>query len=174
MEEFNREGALQGIVKVLEVAMLEDQITKVRALRAILDTKTKEHAALMTATMEAFTKDHKDLIESLGKAHTDCAQGEGLLRKLTLEAYQKTGSKKPAEGVGVRISKGLQYDENSIKQWAIKNGHIMFLALDRAGFDAWAKVQIKAKKLPASLAESGAGVTEIETATATISKELQA
>ena len=172
MEEFNREGALQGIVKVLEVAMLEDQITKVRALRAILDTKTKEHAALMTATMEAFTKDHKDLIESLGKAHTDCAQGEGLLRKLTLEAYQKTNCKKPAEGVGVRISKSLQYDENGIKQWAIKNGHIMFLALDRAGFDAWAKVQIKAKKLPASLAESGAGVTEIETATATISKEI--
>ena len=66
----------------------------------------------------------------------------------------------------------LQYDENSIKQWAIKEGHIMFLALDRAGFDAWAKVQIKAKKLPAPLAESGAAVNEIETATATISKEI--
>jgi hypothetical protein len=173
MEEFNREAALQGVVKVLEVSMLEDQITKVRALRAIMDTKTKEHAALMAKLMADFARDHKDLIESLGKAHTDCAQGEGLLRKLTLEAYQKTNSKKPAEGVGVRISKSLQYDENSIKQWAIKEGHIMFLALDRAGFDAWAKAKIKTG-LPASLAESGAGVIEIETASATIAKDLQA
>ena len=45
MQEFDRESALQGVVKVLEVAMLEDQITKVRALRAILDTKSEEHAA---------------------------------------------------------------------------------------------------------------------------------
>ena len=168
MEDFDRETALQGVVKVLEVSMLEDQITKVRALRALLESRTQEHHELLVA----FNQQHKDLIESLGKAHTDCAQGEGLLRKLALDAYQKTNSKKPAKGVGVRISKSLQYDENSIKQWAIKEGHIMFLALDRAGFDAWAKVQIKAKKLPAPLAESGAAVNEIETATATISKEI--
>lgn len=168
MEEFDKELALRGVVKVLEVSILEDQITKVHALRAILESRTQEHHELQCE----FNQQHKDLIESLCKAQADCAQGEGLLRKLTLDAYRKTGSKKPAEGVGVRISKNLQYDENSIKQWAIKEGHIMFLALDRAGFDAWAKAKIKAKSMPASLAESGAAVTEIETATATISKEI--
>ena len=168
MEEFNREAALKGVVKVLEVSMLEDQITKVHALRAILESRTQEHHELQCE----FNQQHKDLIESLCKARADCSHGEVQLRKLTLDAYQKTGSKKPAEGVGVRISKSLQYDANSIKQWAIKEGHIMFLALDRAGFDAWAKAMIKVKKLPESLAESGAGVNEIETAAATISKEI--
>ena len=167
MEEFDREAALHGVVKVLEVSILEDQITKVHALRAILESRTQEHHELQCE----FNLQHKGLIESLCKAQADCTQGEAQLRKLTLEAYKKTGSKKPAVGVGIRISKSLQYDENSIKQWAIKEGHIMFLVLDRAGFDAWAKAKIKTG-LPVSLAESGAGVIEIETAMATISKEV--
>ena len=148
---------------------LEDQIQKVRELRAILESRTQEHHELQVA----FNQQHKDLIEALCKARNDCAVEEAKLRELTMTAYAETGSKKPAEGVGIRISKSLQYDENSAKHWAIREGHIMFLQLDRLGFEAWYKAQLKAKReLPPSMKESGLAVLEFEQAQPTIAREL--
>jgi hypothetical protein len=148
---------------------LEDQIQKVRELRAILESRTQEHHELQVA----FNQQHKDLIEALCKARNDCAVEEAKLRELTMTAYAETGSKKPAEGVGIRISKSLQYDENSAKHWAIREGHIMFLQLDRLGFEAWYKAQLKAKReLPPSMKEYGLAVLEVEQAQPTIGRDL--
>jgi hypothetical protein len=150
------------------VTVLDAQVAKVREIRATLESRTQEHHELQVA----FNQQHKDLIESLCKARNDCAQEEEKLRKLTLDAYHQTGCKKPTQGVGIRITKGLQYDKNSVKQWAITEGHIMFLALDRAGFEGWAKAMMKSSKLPDSLHESGAAVVVTTSPQATIAKEL--
>jgi hypothetical protein len=147
---------------------LEQQIAKVRDLRVELESRTQELHELQVA----FNQQHSALIEAKCKAASDCAQEEQQLRELTLQAYEETGSKKPAEGVGIRITKKLQYDENSIKHWAIQEGHIMFLSLDRAGFEGWAKAMMKSSMLPESLHESGAAVNEIESPQATIAREL--
>jgi hypothetical protein len=148
---------------------LEQQIQKVRELRAISESWTQELHVLQVA----FNQQHKALIESLCKVRNDCAVEEATLRELTMTAYAETGSKKPAEGVGIRVSKSLQYDENSAKHWAITNGHIMFLQLDRAGFEGWYKAQIKAKReLPPSMKESGLVVLEFEQAQPTIARDL--
>jgi len=166
-EPFTDKMSIPDIIRSRQNPGLEKQIELVRNLRATLDARTQEHHELQCE----FNLQHKDLIEGLCKSRIECAQAEEELRRLTLAAYEETGSKRPATGVGIRVSKKLQYDENSIKNWAITNGHIMFLALDRAGFEGWAKAMMK-RGLPASLAESGAAVNEIETITATIAKEL--
>ena len=91
---------------------LKAQIQKVRELRATLESKTQEHHELLCD----FNLLHKNLIEAMLKAKNALPNEESQLRKLTLEAYMATGNKKPVEGVGVKVTKGLQYDANSIKQ----------------------------------------------------------
>jgi hypothetical protein len=148
---------------------LEDQIRKVRELRAALESKTQE----LHEQQVVFNQQHAALIEAKCKVASDCSEEEARLRELTVQAYAETGSKKPADGVGIRISKSLQYDENSAKHWAITNGHIMFLQLDKAGFEGWYKAQLKAKReLPPSMKESGLAVLEVEQAQPTIAREL--
>lgn len=150
-------------------AALKDQIQKVRELRATLESRTQELHELQVA----FNQQHSDLINAKCKAASDCSEAEAQLRHMTLAAYHDTGNKKPAQGVGIRIAKSLQYDENSAKHWAITNGHIMFLRLDRAGFEGWYNAQLKAKReLPPSMKESGLAVLEVEQAQPTIAKEL--
>ena len=110
---------------------LEDQIQKVRELRADLEAKTQEHHELQVA----FNQQHKDLIEALCRARNDCAEEEARLRELTLDAYQETGSKKPADGVGIRIVKQLHYDEAEALVWAIESGVESCLALQKTNFN---------------------------------------
>jgi len=113
------------------VTSLEDQIQKVRELRADLEAKTQEHHELQVA----FNQQHKDLIEALCRARNDCAEEEARLRELTLDAYQETGSKKPADGVGIRIVKQLHYDEAEALVWAIESGVESCLALQKTNFN---------------------------------------
>lgn len=150
------------------MSALEEQIEHVRVLRRDLAIREQD----LHEKQVAFNQVNAALIEEKCRLMNACGEAEKKLREITLEAYYATGSKKPAQGVGVRITKKLQYDENSIKQWAINEGHIMFLSVDRAGFDGWAKAMMKSSKLPDSLHESGAAVVEIESPQATIAKDL--
>jgi uncharacterized coiled-coil DUF342 family protein len=113
------------------VTSIEDQIQKVRELRADLEAKTQEHHELQVA----FNQQHKDLIEALCRARNDCAEEEARLRELTLDAYQETGSKKPADGVGIRIVKQLHYDESEALAWAIESGAESCLSLQKTNFN---------------------------------------
>lgn len=110
---------------------LEDQIQKVRELRATLESKTQEHHELQVA----FNQQHATLIEAKCKAASDCAQAEEKLRELTLKAYAETGSKKPAPGVGIRLVKQLHYDEAEALAWAIESGAESCLALQKSNFN---------------------------------------
>lgn len=84
-------------------AELEDQIQKVRELRVALESRTQE----LHEQQVAFNQQHKNLIEAKCKAASDCTEAESQLRHMTLAAYHDKGNKKPAEGVGIRISKSL-------------------------------------------------------------------
>jgi hypothetical protein len=150
------------------LAELVDQIEHVRVLREDLESRTQD----LYEKQVAFNKANAVLIEEKCRLMNACDGAEKKLREMTLAAYKATGSKRPAPGVGIRSIKKLRYDENSIKQWAIQEGHIMFLTLDRPGFEGWAKAMMKSSKLPESLHESGAAVIEIESPQATIAKEL--
>lgn len=112
------------------MAPLEDQIKKVRELRAGLEAKTQEHHELICE----FNQQHKDLIEALCRARNDCAEEEARLRELALEAYRETGSKKPAPGVGIRVVMQLHYDEAEALAWAIESGAESCLSLQKTNF----------------------------------------
>ena len=109
---------------------LEDQIQKVRELRAGLGAMTQEHHELICE----FNQQHKNLIEALCKARNDCAEEEARLREFTLETYHETGNKKPALGVGIRIVKQLHYDEAEALAWAIESGAESCLSLQKTNF----------------------------------------
>lgn len=150
-------------------AVLETQIKKVRGLRDwvhSLKTELDDH-------MSMFRLEHEKLYYSIETYENELKYEEDRLRELTRDAYEDTGNKKPAEGVGIRVSKALQYDDGLVKDWAVKNGHVIFLELDKYGFEAWYKSQLKITKDAKSIwKELGTMVTETEVVTATISKEL--
>ena len=109
---------------------LENQIQKVRELRAVLEHRTQKHHVLQVA----FNQQHKDLIEALCKARNECAEEEARLRELTMQAYAETGSKKPAPGVGIGLVKQLHYDEAEALAWAIESGAEGCLSLQKTNF----------------------------------------
>jgi hypothetical protein len=93
-------------------------------------------------------------------------QVEAQLRNLTLQAYHETGEKKPAQGVSIRVTKSISYDEVAAKAWALKENQ-GFLVLDRPGFEAYAKALLKMKRsIPGILLQ------EDEKPQATIAKEI--
>ena len=74
------------------------------------------------------------LYQELGQVNIDLKVAEEKLRAATLEAYQETGNKKPAPGVGVRIVKEMLFDEDEAIQWAIRANAMRCLSLQKANF----------------------------------------
>lgn len=148
---------------------LKAQIQEVRAARSFL----AERKDCAEAHHAAFEESHKHELEALQNLGDGCieagkilAEAESRLRKLTIDAYHQTGEKKPAQGVGIRITTSLSYDEAAAKAWALKENP-GFLVLDRPGFEAYAKVLLKMKRsIPGILLQ------EEERPQATIAREL--
>lgn len=135
---------------------LEEQIEHVRVIRADLESRTQD----LHERQVAFNQDNAVLIEEKCRLESACHQAEGKLRALTLEAFQATGSKKPAPGVGVRIVKQLHYDEAEALTWAIESQVENCLSLQKTNF----------KKVAEGLALPFVRIEKV--AQATIAKEL--
>ena len=74
------------------------------------------------------------LYQELGQANIDLKVAEEKLRAATLEAYQETGNKKPAPGVGVRIVKEMIFDEAEAIDWAVDASAKNCLKLNTSNF----------------------------------------
>jgi len=114
----------------MKMTELEDQIQKVRDLRA-------NRLALQTEVdqieLDMMSK-HAKLYQELGATDIDLGSAEEKLRQLILIAYQETGNKKPAPGVGIRIVKEMLFDEDEAVQWAIRANAMGCLSLQKANF----------------------------------------
>ena len=62
---------------------------------------------------------------------------EEILRELTLKAYNETGNKSPAVGVGIREVTKLTYDSKVAFEWGVD--HKMAIKLDTSAFEKIAK-----------------------------------
>ena len=82
----------------------------------------QNHIALVQAKLAGETRD----------------AAEAKLRAMTLEAYQETGNKAPAPGVGIRIITKLDYKPVTAFGWA--QDHKMALKLDTAAFERLARI----------------------------------
>ena len=111
-------------------AVLLQQIEHVKVLREDLESRTQD----LHEKQIAFNQENAALIEEKCRLADACSEAEKKLRELTLAAYQATGSKKPAPGVGIRIVKSIEYDPAEARKWAASKGAC--LTLDTKAFEA--------------------------------------
>ncbi len=109
---------------------LEEQIEHVRVIREDLAGREQD----LHEKQVAFNRENAALIEEKCRLMNAREEAEKKLRKLTLEAYQSAGSKKPAPGVGVRVVRQLHYDEAEALAWAIESGAEACLSLQKTNF----------------------------------------
>jgi len=101
---------------------------RVRAERALIDK---------LAALEVWEMENKALLEGAQEAHSQVAEAEANLRELTIKAYQETGNKAPAPGVGIREVTKLEYDPKNALMWAVE--HRLALQLNKTAFEKIAK-----------------------------------
>lgn len=101
--------------------------------------------------------------EKLAKLRASAQEIEGNVRDVALHAYQATGNKKPALGVGIRVYKKARYDETAMLGWCKANAPTFVIeTVDGKAID----------KIASDLKAKGAPVEIEETPTATIAKDL--
>ncbi len=119
-------------VKEQTISLL-DQIKEVARAR-ILAQQASE--AKMAAWVQ-WNNEHRGLLDTAVNTAKVVEEAEALLRELTLKAYDETGSKTPAPGVGIRERTVLQYDGKVAFDWA--KAHKIALMLDTKAFEKIAK-----------------------------------
>ncbi|MDD4479659.1 MAG: hypothetical protein PHD64_11495 [Mesotoga sp.] len=135
---------------------LEKQIELVRRSRAIV----ADQKAAIDARMAAWEKENKLLLDSIETDRIQLRDAEAKLREMALSSYALDGNKKPAPGVGIRITKKCDYVlEKALKYAKL---HDVCLVLDEKAFVALA-LKSKDTDIPATIREE---------AQATIAKEL--
>ena len=72
--------------------------------------KSQEMADKKKALYDEFRVTHRELFEDVVVAAEVVSEAEDKLRELTIKAYNETGSKTPAPGVGVREMTTLTYE----------------------------------------------------------------
>lgn len=97
---------------------------------------TKE---LYQLEVDRFEKEHKDLRMDIEARKMTVQQLEEEIRELAINEYNIDEIKKFDCGVGIRITKVLEYDKDKAFDWAIE--HNLCLTLDKKNFEKLAKIQ---------------------------------
>ena len=110
---------------------LEENISRVRELRLSVSIMKD----MIDERMTRWEEENRELMDAIEAERIRLREEEEKLRAATLEAYQLTGSKKPAPGVGIRIMKALDYEECRAIEWAVEAGAGNCLKLDKKNFE---------------------------------------
>jgi len=104
-------------------------------IKVVVDARQRALVArdAKTASWYKWEQLNKGLLERVVVTGEQVADAEFLLRELTLQAYEETGNKAPAPGVGIREVTKLDYDKTVAFKWATE--HIMALKLDITAFE---------------------------------------
>jgi len=66
--------------------------------------------SLRRKRLAEWEEQHAELLSDIAENSQFLADAEELLREATIKAYHETGSKQPADGVGIRELTKLEYD----------------------------------------------------------------
>ena len=116
-----------------QTVSLLDQIKEVAEIR-------RNASELLEAKKQSYAKweqDNNELLAQISLATEVQDKAETLLRELTIKAYNETGSKQPAPGLGIREYTRLEYDPKEALKWAMQ--HQIALSLDKKSFEGFAK-----------------------------------
>jgi len=108
-------------------------------IKIVAEAREKSKRAYIDklAAYEAWEMENRALLDAEGEAKSLVAEAEAKLRELTLKAYQETGNKAPAPGVGIREVTKLEYDPKEALSWALE--HKLALQLNKTFFEKLAK-----------------------------------
>lgn len=109
---------------------LEANVSRVRSLRLSVSIMKK----MIDERMALWEDENRELLDSIIAEGIRLREEEEKLRAATLEAYQETGNKKPAPGVGVRIVKEMIFDEAEAIDWAVGASAKNCLKLNTSNF----------------------------------------
>lgn len=113
--------------------MVENLILEVKAAREV----ATELDATLKARKAEFEQANAELIASVAAAKQAQSTAEAALRSWGEAEFRATGSKKPAPGVGIRVSRKMVYEEAAAIEWAQGNAPALVLPmLDRKPFEA--------------------------------------
>ena len=90
------------------------------------------------SSLDRWEQDNLRLLSEVASATEQVGEAEAKLRELTLQAYEETGDKAPAPGVGIREVTKLEYDQRKAFEWALE--HKIVLKLDVSAFEKMAKM----------------------------------
>ena len=109
-------------------------------IRAVVEARASlfEAAGQKVASYNKWVELNQTLIDNEDDAKNTRQEAEDMLRDLTLKAYNETGNKAPALGVGIREVTKLEYDTKEAFDWAIE--HTMAIKLDTSAFTKIVKV----------------------------------
>jgi len=110
------------------VSNLQALVRDVAEQRRLLELVNSEIAGALAV----FRENHAELYDYSTELKKRLAATETELRVATVSAYLETGDKKPVPGVGVRVTRGIDYPRDIALQWAID--HKMCLALEEQSF----------------------------------------
>lgn len=134
-----------------------------REQKAAQVAKTMELQDAYFATPEY--QAYQQAAEALRAMEFAAKQYEGLVRDLTIEAYQATGAKNPIEGVAIREYTRIDYDRNQAMAWCEHYAPAFIVpTLDAKAFD----------KVAETMAAQGAPVKVWKEPRPTIATDLKA
>lgn len=142
------------IEKLQQLAQINQRLAQLSADKKLADEKLQ--ATSQYAIVQAIHDDISAMNQSVSTLRDE-------INQLTLLAYATTGNKKPAPGVGIRVSKSLAYDELKARDYCVNN-LVEALKLDKRAFEKYANGVSEVKPLDF--------VTIIEIPSATIATDL--
>ncbi len=121
------------MAEIEKTISLLDQIKLVAKMRQEVEAQ----GDLKKQMYNEWLKANEYLFNEWGMIAKCLAEAETLLRELTIKAYNETGNKAPAPGVGIRERVFLQYENKVAFDWA--KAHKIALMLDTKAFEKIAK-----------------------------------
>lgn len=116
-----------------------DQLKEQIAVVADARRWAQEASEAKTTARIEWEDNNRELFDTATATAQLVSDTEAKLRELTLQAYEQTGNKAPAQGVSVKIFEVLNYDADKAKEWALSHG--LALKLDVPIFEKVAKAE---------------------------------
>ena len=92
-----------------------------------------------------FEEENKELIDRISELNKDLGEKKDAFKALALDLYEQTKKKNFIGGLGIRVSKQLEYDEIDAMTWATENMKVALrTVLDKKMFDKYAKDNVLA------------------------------
>jgi len=138
---------------------LEDDVQKLADLR---DEFSKIDGEL-EASRQAWLEENAELIMKRSALDDQIKAEEGFIRRDAVEEFVKTGNKKPAPGLQIKIVEKLEYPEEDAVKWATYNNALGVLKIAKSKFDAAMKGEAAKGTAPAFVTFSKGPQAQIAT-----------